>query len=169
MEIVPLDDIPPYNEDNDIGEGPGGVAALRRAVIVCDAMVIVSPEYNHGIPGQLKNAIDWASRPGYDGPLKHKPIKIMTVATSPLGGARAQAWLQEVFSSTLSRVVPGKQVIVGAVEGKIKGGRLAHEDTLLFALASIDELLDETCLVQGRPKRTIPDAWKRRKLDKPPR
>lgn len=169
MEIVPLDDIPPYNEDNDIGAGPAGVPALRRAVIACDAIVIVSPEYNHGIPGHLKNAIDWASRPGYDGPLKNKPIKIMTVATSPLGGARAQAWLQEVFSSTLSRVVPGKQVIIGGVEAKVKDGRLVHEDTLLFALASLDELLDEAVLVQGRPKRVIPDAWQRRKLDKPPR
>ena len=169
MEIVPLDDIPPYNEDHDVGPGPAGVSALRRAVIACDGIVIVSPEYNHGIPGHLKNAIDWASRPGYDGPFKNKPIKIMTVATSPLGGARAQAWLNEVFASTLSRVVPGKQVIVGGVEAKVKDGKLAHEDTLLFALASIDDLLDEACLVQGRPKRVIPAPWQRRKLDKPPR
>ncbi len=169
MEIVALDDIPPFNEDHDTGDGPAPVATLRRAVRACDGIVIVSPEYNHGIPGHLKNAIDWASRPGYDGPLKNKPIKIMTIASSPLGGARAQAWLQEVFSSTLSRVVPGKQVIIGAVESKMKDGKLAHEDTLIFALNSIDEMLDEACLVQGRAKRVIPDAWKRRKLDKPPR
>ncbi len=169
MQIVALDDIPPFNEDHDIGPGPAGVPVLRQAVSACDGIVIVSPEYNHGIPGHLKNAIDWASRPGYDGPLKNKPIKIMTIATSPLGGARAQAWLQEVFSATLSRVVPGKQVIIGAVEGKVKDGRLTHEDTLIFALNAIDGLLDEACLVQGRPKRTIPAAWQRRKLDKPPR
>lgn len=169
MDIAPLDDIPPYNEDNDVGDGPGGVADLRRAVRACDALVVVSPEYNHGIPGHLKNAIDWASRPGYDGPFKNKPVKIITVATSPLGGARAQAWLNEVFASTISRVVPGKQIIVGSVEAKVKDGRLVHEDTLIFALNSIDDLIDEACLVQGRPKRVIPDAWKRRKLDKPPR
>jgi chromate reductase, NAD(P)H dehydrogenase (quinone) len=169
MEIVPLDDIPPFNEDNDVGEGPASVPALRRAVRAADGIVIVSPEYNHGIPGHLKNAIDWASRPGYDGPLKNKPVKIITIASSPLGGARAQAWLQEVFSSTLSRVVPGKQVIIGAVEAKVKDGRLIHDDTLIFALNSIDEVLDEVCLVQGRPKRIVPDAWQRRKLDKPPR
>ena len=169
MDIVPLDDIPPYNEDHDVGEGPAGVPALRRAVIACDGIVIVSPEYNHGIPGHLKNAIDWASRPGYDGPLKQKPVKIMTIASSPLGGARAQAWLNEVFASTLSRVVPGKQVIIGSVVSKVKDGRLIHDDTLVFALNSIDELVDEACLVQGRPKRVIPEAWQRRKLDKPPR
>lgn len=169
MEIVPLDDIPPFNEDLDIGAGPAGVPQLRRAVRECDGLVIVSPEYNHGIPGHLKNAIDWASRPGYDGPLKNKPVKIMTIASSPLGGARAQAWLQEVFSSTLSRVVPGKQVVIGAVESKVKDGRLVHDDTLIFALNSIDDVLDEACLVQGRPRRVIPDAWKRRKLEKPPR
>jgi len=169
MEIVPLDDIPPFNEDHDVGEGPAAVTVLRRAVRGCDGIVIVSPEYNHGIPGHLKNAIDWASRPGYDGPLKNKPIKIMTIASSPLGGARAQAWLNEVFASTLSRVVPGKQVIIGSVESKVKDGKLVHEDTLIFALNSIDDVIDEACLVQGRPMRVIPDAWKRRKLDKPPR
>ena len=169
MEIVPLDDIPAYNEDNDIGEGPGAVARLRHAVQACDAIVIVSPEYNHGIPGHLKNAIDWASRPGYDGPLKNKPVKIMTVATSPLGGARAQAWLNEVFAATLSRVVPGKQVIIGSVATKVKDGRLTHEDTLIFALNALDDVIDEVCLVQGRPRRVIPDAWRRRKMDKPPR
>ena len=51
----------------------------------------------------------------------------------------------------------------------MKDGRLAHEDTLIFALDAIDDIVDEACLVHGRPKRTIPDAWKRRKLDKPPR
>ena len=169
MEIAVIDEIPPFNEDHDVGEGPPPVAVLRRSVRACDGIVIVSPEYNHGIPGHLKNAIDWASRPGYDGPLKNKPIKIMTVASSPLGGARAQAWLQEVFSATLSRVVPGKQVIIGSVESKVKDGRLAHEDTLIFALNSIDDLLDEACLVRGRAKRVIPAEWQRRKLDKPPR
>ena len=169
MEIAALDDIPPFNEDHDVGEGPAGVPALRRAVRACDGIVIVSPEYNHGIPGHLKNAIDWASRPGYDGPLKNKPVKIMTIAGSPLGGARAQAWLNEVFAATLSRVVPGKQVIIGAVESKMKEGRLFHEDTLIFALNAIDEVIDEAILVQGRLERVIPDAWKRRKLDKPPR
>lgn len=169
MEIVALDDIPPFNEDHDIGDGPAGVPRLRKAVRACDGVVIVSPEYNHGIPGHLKNAIDWASRPGYDGPLKNKPIKIMTIASSPLGGARAQAWLNEVFASTLSRVVPGKQVIIGGIEAKVRDGRLVHEDTLIFALNSIDDVLDEACLVQGRPKRVVPVAWQRRELDEPPR
>lgn len=169
MTIVPIDEIPPFNEDHDVGEGPPSVARLRQLVRLSDGIVIVSPEYNHGIPGVLKNAIDWASRPGYDGPLTNKPVKIMTIATSPLGGARAQAWLQEVFQATLSRVVPGKQVIIGNVAMKVKDGRLVHEDTLIFALNSIDELLAEACLVQARPARVIPQVWTRKKLDKPPR
>jgi chromate reductase len=169
MEIVPLDGIPPYNEDHDIGAGPASVAALRRAVIAADGIAIVSPEYNHGIPGHLKNAIDWASRPGYGSPLENKPVKIMTVASSPLGGARAQAWLNEVFTATLSRVVPGKQVVIGSVASKVVDGKLVHEDTLIFALNAIDDLLDEACMVQGRPRRVIPPTWQRKKLDKPPR
>lgn len=169
MEIVGLGDLPLYNEDIDEGDGPPAVAALRAAVRAADGIVVVSPEYNHGIPGVMKNAIDWASRPGYDCPLKNKPVKIMTVASSPLGGARAQAWLQEAFVATLSRVVPGKQVIIGSVEQKVKDGRLVHEDTALFALAAIDHLLDEITLVQRRPDRVIPDAWKRKSPSKPPR
>ena len=169
FECADVGAVPHFNHDLFVDPLPQGVRALHDQIAAADGLLIVSPEYNHGIPGHLKNAIDWASRPGYDGPFKHKPIKIMTIATSPLGGARAQAWLNEVFASTLSRVVPGKQVIVGGVEAKVKDGKLAHEDTLIFALNSIDDLLDEACLVQGRPKRVIPDAWQRRKLDKPPR
>jgi hypothetical protein len=60
-------------------------------------------------------------------------------------------------------------VIVGGVEAQVKDGRLVPEDTLIFAPKSIDEPLDEVCRMQGRPRRVIPDAWRRRKLDKPPR
>ena len=169
MAIVGLGDLPLYNEDIDQGDGPPSVAALRAAVRAADGIVVVSPEYNHGIPGVMKNAIDWASRPGYDCPLKDKPVKIMTVASSPLGGARAQAWLHESFVATLSRVVPGKQVIIGSVGQKVKDGQLIHEDTALFALAAIDHLLDEICLVQRRPERIVPQAWKRKAPSAPAR
>lgn len=169
MTIVGLGDLPLYNEDVDEGDGPPSVAALRTAVRAADGLVIVTPEYNHGIPGVMKNAIDWASRPVHDCPLESKPVKIMTVASSPLGGARAQAWLQEAFVATLSRVVPGKQVIIGSAASKVKDGQLIHEDTALFALAAIDHLLDEICLVQQRPPRVIPHAWKLAAPSKPPR
>ena len=169
MTIVGLGDLPLFNEDEDIGAGPPAVAALRSAVRAADGIVVVTPEYNHGIPGVMKNAIDWASRPGYDCPLKNKPVKIMTVASSPLGGARAQAWLQEAFVSTLSRVVPGKQVIIGSVESKVRDGVLVHEDTALFALDAIDHLIDEICLIQRRPARIVPPAWKRKAPSTPVR
>jgi chromate reductase len=170
MSIFDIGRLPLFNEDDDGKDGPPPAAAdLRQEVRKADAIVVVTPEYNHGIPGVLKNAIDWASRPGYDCPLKNKPVKIMTVATSPLGGARAQAWLQEAFVSTLSRVVAGKQVIIGSVGAKVKDGRLVHEDTYLFALNAIDDLIAEACLVQGRPARVIPDAWKRKQPSGPPR
>ena len=169
LTIVGLGDLPLFNEDDDVGAGPAPVAALRAAVRAADGIVVVTPEYNHGIPGVMKNAIDWASRPGYDCPLKLKPVQIMTVASSPLGGARAQAWLQEAFVSTLSRVVPGKQVIIGGVEAKVRDGRLVHDDTLLFALDAIDHLIDEICLIQRRPTRIVPEAWKRKAPSKPAR
>ncbi len=169
MDIFDVGRLPLYNEDlDDEGEvpvePPAAVTELRALVRACDGIVVVSPEYNHGIPGVLKNAIDWASRPGYSCPLTGKPVKVMTTATSPLGGARAQAWLNEAFHSTLSRVVPGKQVVIGRIATKVKEGRLVDEDTINFALNAIDQLIDEAILAQRRPARVIPEAWRRKPL-----
>src|SRR5438094_797050 len=73
VEIHPLDAIPLYNADLDGEHKPHPVVALKAAIRDCAGMVLVSPEYNYGIPGVLKNALDWASRPGYQSVLKDKP------------------------------------------------------------------------------------------------
>ncbi|MFM1814986.1 MAG: hypothetical protein RLZ98_1681 [Pseudomonadota bacterium] len=146
--------LPHYNEDLDEGEGPAPVAAFKAAVRASHGLLIVSPEYNHSIPGVLKNAIDWGSRPGYRSCFANKPVSFITTGAGGLGGVRAQAHFHEIFLSMACRIVPGKQVVIGGAQNKVKDGRLIDETTRLFALAKIDELLAEIALLQGwEPRR----------------
>jgi chromate reductase len=123
---------------------------------------VISPEYNHGISGVLKNAIDWVSRPGYESVLKNKPVVVMSASNSPLGGVRAQLQLRETFASTLSRVVARRQVVIGQAAQKIADGKLTDEATLDFIGDAIADLMDEIDLV-----RRIPDIQSRGSLMRP--
>jgi chromate reductase len=161
MTVIPIDDVPLYNEDIDVGEGPAPVAALRRTIKDAHALLLVTPEYNHSIPGVLKNALDWASRPT-PGSLYRKAVKPITVASSLLGGVRCQAAIHETIIGALGHIVGGKQVVVGSVGSKVKDGRLVHQDTLDFALAAIDALLDEALRDKSLPPRLVPDEWRRK-------
>ncbi len=102
-EILKLDDLPFYSEDVNINK-PDLVRNFLSVINSADAIVFCTPEYNHSIPAVLKNAIDWASRPAFNSPLKDMPITIITQAVSPVGGARAQAHLKLVMDSTLSKI-----------------------------------------------------------------
>jgi len=152
MTIFALDRIPPYNEDEDGDSPPSPVAELRAAIVAAEALVVISPEYNHGMSGLLKNAIDWVSRPGYASILKDKPVSIMTAGPSMLGGVRAQAQLRETFAATVSRVMANRQVVIGEAARKVVDGRLIDRPTLDFALSAVDLLLEEA--VALRAKRT---------------
>jgi chromate reductase len=149
ITIFGLERIPPYNEDDTGDRLPSEVATFRAMIVAADALVVISPEYNHGMSGLLKNAIDWVSRPGYASILKDKPVSIMTAAPSMLGGVRAQAQLRETFASTLSRVMAHRQVVIGDAAKKIADGRLVDQPTLQFALAAIDLMLDEVRLLNA--------------------
>ena len=107
-----LDDLDLYNEDLDTETKPFQVAAFIENIQNADALLFATPEYNHGIPGVLKNAIDWASRPAFKSPLKDKPCGILAASTSPVGGARAQADLMNVLASTLSPVYPSIELLL---------------------------------------------------------
>ncbi len=150
LNIFDLHDVPLYNQDLD-ADKPVGVRALHDAVVACDGIVVLSPEYNHGMSGVLKNAVDWVSRPGYNSILKDKPVCILTTSESPLGGARAQADLHKMFLSTLSRIAPGREVSIGGTGKAVVEGKLVDEAVLKRILALIESLLHEICLVQGRP------------------
>ena len=96
--------IPFYNGDLDGESKPPAVADFISAIGRADALLFVTPEYNYSIPGVLKNAIDWASRPGYQSILKNRPAGILTASISPVGGARAQIHLRDILAATLTPV-----------------------------------------------------------------
>jgi chromate reductase len=150
LVVHPLNDVPVYNADLDTTTPPPGVAALKQAIAAADGIVVCSPEYNYGMSGVMKNAIDWASRPGFKSPLKGKPVLVMTSSPGTAGGVRAQYQLREAFSATLARVVARPHVEIAGVAQKIVDGQLVDEPTRHFLLEGVDDLLAEIRLVAGR-------------------
>jgi len=97
IEAFPIADIPMYDEDVRVQGFPAPVQALREAIKAADGLLFVTPEYNHSIPGVLKNAIDWASRPP-EQPFDGKPVSVMSAAPGAFGGVRAQGHLRQVLA-----------------------------------------------------------------------
>jgi|SRR5581483_1291007 len=149
IETFSLAPVPLYNADLDGENKPESVMALKNAIRDCDGLVLVSPEYNYGMPGVLKNALDWASRPGYQSVLKDKPVLIMTSSPGMVGGARACAQLRQTLGATLSRVVAVPEVLISHVQTKIQDGRLTDATSLKFMLEALDALLAE---IQRHPR-----------------
>ncbi|WP_163264167.1 NADPH-dependent FMN reductase [Chelativorans alearense] len=123
--------LPHYNADLP---SPETVDAFKEAIETADGLVIVTPEYNYGIPGVLKNAIDWASRPAYASVLKDKPVFVASVSGGALGGVRAQAHLKYVLNGTLARVFTWQEVVVPHAAAKVENGFLVDEATEAFLL-----------------------------------
>jgi len=96
LEVFELDGIPPFNQDEE-RNAPQKVVELKQRIRAADAILLVTPEYNYGMPGVLKNAIDWASRPHGDNAWNGKPVAIMSAAMSMGGGIRAQYQLRQCF------------------------------------------------------------------------
>jgi chromate reductase len=148
LELLPLQQIPPYNQDLDGANPPASVKAFKAAIEHSDGIVISSPEYNHGTSGVLKNALDWASRPANASPLKGKPVLLMTCSPAFTGGVRAHAQLRETLSGALARVLARPQVVVASAHAKIQDGRFIDEAVLKFALEAIADLIDEVNLLR---------------------
>ncbi|WP_454908692.1 NADPH-dependent FMN reductase [Variovorax gossypii] len=153
LRIVPLDDMPPYNADLDGDAPPEPVAQLKSAIAGADGLVLCSPEYNYGMPGVLKNAIDWASRPGFASPLKGKPALIMTASPGTAGGVRAQAQIRDALAATLARPLARQHVAIANVASRIQDGRLVDAPTLDFIRSAIEELLAEIAMLAGTRQR----------------
>jgi chromate reductase, NAD(P)H dehydrogenase (quinone) len=97
--------VPPYDEDDDVEPAPAAVARLREEIAGADAVLFATPEYNASIPGQLKNALDWVSRPIATNPLRNKPVAVIGASTSVFGAVWAQAELRKVLASIGAGVV----------------------------------------------------------------
>ena len=100
-----LKDIPPYDEDDDVHPRPESVARLNAAIADADAVLFSTPEYNSSIPGQLKNALDWVSRPVATNVLRNKPVAVVGASTGGFGAVWAQAELRKVLSALGARVL----------------------------------------------------------------
>jgi chromate reductase len=147
LTLFPLNDVPLYNGDLEGDRMPEPVCALKNAIAQSHGMILCSPEYNHGMSGVLKNALDWASRPAFASPLKDKPSLLMTSSPGYVGGARAHLQMQETLVSSLARVVVRPQVVIAGVMQKITDGRLADESSIKFCLEAIDDLIKEIRLL----------------------
>lgn len=143
IEVFPLASVPLYNADLDGEQKPEAVVALKDAIRDCEGLVLVSPEYNYGVPGVLKNAIDWASRPGYQSVLQGKPVLMIASSPGIVGGARAYAQLRQTLSSTLSRIVAVPEILISHVHSKVQDGRLTDEASLKYMLEGFNALLAE--------------------------
>ena len=117
--------VPPYDEDDD-APAPAAVAALRSAVAGADAVLIATPEYNHSIPGALKNAIDWVSRPIATNPLRNKPAAVIGASTGVFGAVWAQAELRKVLGALGARVLE-RELAVGQAAQQVGDGPLDGE------------------------------------------
>lgn len=126
-EFGAIGDLPLYNEEIDGAGKPAAVQQLLDQVAAADGLIIASPEYNYGVPGGLKNAIDWLSRPAYNSVLLHKPVLIMSASLSPVGGVRAQGQLKQIFSGTLTPVYPAPEFALGAAHTQFDNGRLVDD------------------------------------------
>ena len=145
ISVVPYDlaSLPMFNADVELNGDPAAVADFKRAIAAADALLIATPEYNHCVPGVLKNAIDWASRPARGSVLTNKPVAIMGASTGRGGTARAQAHLRDGLAYTNGFVLPLPEVLVDFARDKFdEEGNLTHQATgaeirdLLVSLAA---------------------------------
>jgi chromate reductase len=137
-----LEQVPPYNEDRDTDEAPLAVAGLRARIADADALLIATPEYNASVPGQLKNAVDWASRPTVrTGALWGKPVVVIGASTGFYGGVWAQAELRKVLATAGARVVDAEVAVSHADQRFDADGHLADEEIRDELRAAVDALI----------------------------
>lgn len=153
LEIFDLAPIPLYNDDVEARGFPEAVARFHERIAAADALLIATPEYNYSIPGVLKNAIDWASRPPGKTPLDGKPVALMGASPGMMGTSRAQYHLRQicVFLNLLPLNKP--EVFIAQAHQKFDAdGRLTDQPTRQFLRQLLEKLADWTERVTVRPK-----------------
>jgi chromate reductase len=138
-----LREVPPYDEDADVEPAPRAVASLRDAVAAADAVLIATPEYNHSIPGALKNALDWASRPYASNPFRSKPVAVIGSSTGLFGAVWAQAELKKVLGAMGARVIDVELGVGHAGERFDADGKLIDDSVRDQLAALLGALADE--------------------------
>jgi chromate reductase len=129
LDIFELDGIPAFNQDEEKNT-PAKVVELKQRIRAADALLIVTPEYNCSVPGVLKNAIDWATRPYGDSAWSGKPVAIMGASPGMLGTARAQYHLRQIFVGLNVFPINQPEVMIGNAAAKFDAeGKLTDEPT----------------------------------------
>ncbi|MEA2432345.1 MAG: hypothetical protein QOI19_2818 [Thermoleophilaceae bacterium] len=136
-----LRDIPPYDEDHDQA-GDAAVRRLKERIAAADAVLFATPEYNHSIPGHLKNALDWVSRPLADTPLKGKPVAVIGASTGMFGAVWAQAELRKVLGAIGARVIDRELPVPMADEIVRDREKLESSGTHSLMVGLLAELLE---------------------------
>jgi chromate reductase, NAD(P)H dehydrogenase (quinone) len=132
VEIFDIKDIPGFSQDDEQNP-PAKVTELKEKIRAADAILFVTPEYNYSIPGVLKNAIDWASRPYGDSAWDGKPVAVMGASVGILGTARAQYHLRQMFVFLNMHAVNQPEVMIGnAAQRFDEQGNLTDETTKLI-------------------------------------
>ena len=142
-----LREVPPYDQDDDVEPAPAAVAALRAAVASADAVLIATPEYNSSIPGALKNALDWASRPLATNVFRNKPVAVIGSSAGLFGAVWAQAELRKVLAAMGARVAEVEVAVGRAAEKFDADGRLVDDEIR-------EQLADALATLAGRARRT---------------
>jgi chromate reductase len=138
-----LRELPPYDADDDVSPAPPAVATLREAISTADAVLFTTPEYNGTVPGVLKNAVDWASRPRGEAALLNKPVAVAGASTGMFGAVWAQADLRKALGIAGARTVGEEVPFAGAHEG-------FDPDALAQLAAQLEALIAETAPALAR-------------------
>ncbi|HET6695788.1 MAG TPA: NADPH-dependent FMN reductase [Gaiellaceae bacterium] len=136
--------IPPYDEDDDGPTAPAAVVELRSAIAGADAVLFATPEYNASIPGQLKNALDWVSRPLATNELRNKPVAVIGASTGLFGAVWSQAELRKVLKTMGARVVEDGVSVTSAPSRFDDDGKLVDEELCVQLEAVLGRLVGET-------------------------
>jgi chromate reductase len=145
-----LKDVPPFDEDDEAGPPDITVARLRDAVARADAILIATPEYNGSLPGQLKNGLDWLSRPYASNPLRNKPTAVIGASPGVFGAVWAQAQTRRILAAIGARVLD-RELPIGSVSEKFDAtGRLLDDGLAAQLRDLLDELVDGARLLAAQ-------------------
>jgi chromate reductase len=151
IEVFEIATIPPYNQDLE-SSSPQVVTDFKAKIKAADALLIATPEYNYSIPGQLKNAIDTASRPPTERIFNDKPGAIMSASTGRFGGARCQYHLRQTFVFLNMHPLNSPEVMLSqAAQWVDENGKLTNEDTRKLIRQLLKELAKWTLRLKQQP------------------
>ena len=140
--------IPPYDADDDVVPGPPDVEAFRELVREVDAVFFATPEYNSSVPGALKNALDWASRPLATNAFRNKPVAVISASAGAFGGVWAAAELRKVLGTMGARVTDA-ELAIGHAHEKFDAGRLVDHDARQGLRDALNTLVAEVPALQA--------------------